>query len=149
MLYNYNMSREAERGGEARRSGTARHRPGKAGRDREARHDAVFKALADARRRRVLDLLKERPLTTGHLCDGFPGLDRCTVMQHLEVLEKADLIVVKRAGRNRWNYLNPLPIKDVHDRWVSPYAARAVSLLARLKRDLEAGAWDGTNAGRD
>ncbi len=113
MLYNYNMSREA-------------------------RHDSVFRALADTRRRRMLDLLREEPLTTGQLCDRFQRLDRCTVMQHLDVLEEANLIVVRRSGRNRWNYLNPLPIKDVYDRWVSPYAAHAVSLLARLKRELEA-----------
>lgn len=104
---------------------------------REERHDRVFKALGDARRRRILDALKNAPRTTGELCDLLPELDRCTVMQHLDVLEDADLIVVRREGRYRWNYLNPVPIKEVHDRWISRYATTAVDLLARLKRDLE------------
>jgi len=97
----------------------------------------VFKALADRRRRRILDLLKLQPLTTGDLCKRFPSLDRCTVMQHLDVLEGADLIIVKREGRLRWNYLNPLPIKKILDRWISRHAAGAVDFLARVKRDLE------------
>lgn len=63
--------------------------------------------------------------------------DRCTVMQHLGVLEKSGLIIVKREGRNRWNYINPLPIKDIYDRWISSYAAGAVELLARMKREME------------
>jgi DNA-binding transcriptional ArsR family regulator len=101
------------------------------------RDDAVFKALADSRRRVILDLLKAGPKTTGTLCDHFPDLDRCTVMQHLNVLEHAELVLVKREGRHRWNYLNPLPIKQIHDRWISRYAVGAVDLLARLKQDLE------------
>ena len=101
------------------------------------RQDLVFKALGDARRRRILDLLKEAPRTTGQLCDAFPRLDRCTVMQHLDVLQDAGLIIVRREGRYRWNYLDPLPIKDIHDRWIGPYADAAVNLMARLKRDLE------------
>ena len=97
----------------------------------------VFKALADARRRQMLDLLKDAPRTTGEICQRFPKLDRCTVMQHLGVLERADLIIVKREGRNRWNYLNPLPIRELHDRWISSYAVGAVDLLARMKREME------------
>ena len=85
----------------------------------------------------MLDLLKANPMTTGELCEQFPKLNRCTVMQHLGVLEKAELILVKREGRSRWNYLNPLPIKDVYDRWISEYATGAVNMLAALKRDLE------------
>ena len=100
-------------------------------------HDAVFKALGDARRRTILDLLKGGPKTTGALCDHFTHLDRCTVMQHLGVLENAGLVIVKRRGRHRWNHLNPLPIKEIHDRWISRYAVGAVELLARLKRELE------------
>ncbi|MFP2923956.1 ArsR/SmtB family transcription factor [Pyxidicoccus sp. 3LG] len=100
-------------------------------------HDAVFKALGDSRRRAMLDLLKVRPLTTGELAEHFPELDRTTVMQHLGVLEKAGLLIVKREGRHRWNYFNPLPIQEIHDRWISRYAAGAVDLLARLKSDLE------------
>ena len=57
-------------------------------------------------------------------------------MQHLKVLEDADFVIVRRDRRVRWNYLNPLPIKHIHDRWIGPYAAHAVALLDRLKTDL-------------
>jgi DNA-binding transcriptional ArsR family regulator len=102
-----------------------------------AQEDLVFRALADARRRRILDLLRESAKTTGELCSAFPDLDRCTVMQHVGVLEKADLVISRREGRRRWNHLNALPIKQIHDRWISPYAVEALKLLARLKQDLE------------
>ena len=104
---------------------------------RPDRDDQVFKALSDARRRRILDLLKVSARTTGQLCDHFPDVDRCTVMQHIGVLEKAGLILSRREGRQRWNHLNVMPIKEIHDRWISPYAVSAVRLLARMKRDLE------------
>ncbi|CTQ59648.1 ArsR/SmtB family transcription factor [Roseibium album] len=100
--------------------------------------DKIFKALADRRRRKILDLLKNTPKTTGTLCEAFPELDRCTVMQHMRVLEAADLIIVQRKGRERWNHLNALPIKDIHDRWIGEFAENAVTMLASLKSDLEA-----------
>ncbi len=100
--------------------------------------DKIFKALADRRRRKILDLLKNAPKTTGTLCEAFPELDRCTVMQHMRVLEAADLIIVQRKGRERWNHLNALPIKDIHDRWIGEFAENAVTMLASLKSDLEA-----------
>lgn len=103
--------------------------------DEESR---VFKALSSGTRRALLDALRDRPQTTGQLCAQFGEIDRCTVMQHLKVLEEAKLVLAERQGRERWNYLNPLPIKRIHDRWIGPYAARAVDLLARLKDDLEA-----------
>jgi len=78
--------------------------------------EPIFKALADRRRRRILDLLKAQPRTTGDLCGRFRDLDRCTVMQHLRVLESAGLVMVRREGRLRWNYLNALPIKEIHAR---------------------------------
>ncbi|MBO0887519.1 winged helix-turn-helix transcriptional regulator [Candidatus Bathyarchaeota archaeon] len=99
--------------------------------------ELVFKALADHRRREILDLLKQRPRTTGELCAQFRDIDRCTVMQHLGVLEKADLVIVKREGRLRWNYLNAVPIKQIHDRWIGQYATHAVELLARMKSEIE------------
>ena len=103
-----------------------------------AADDQVFKALSDSRRRKILDLLRKRPRTTSELCEAFERtLDRCTVMQHIGVLERADLIIVRREGRNRWNYLNVAPFKSIFDRWISPYAEDAVELLAKLKRDLE------------
>jgi DNA-binding transcriptional ArsR family regulator len=103
----------------------------------EDKSDAVFRALASPTRRAILDALRDDPHTTGALCSRFPALDRCTVMQHLKVLEEADLVIVRREGRERWNYLNALPIKHIHDRWIGPHAARAVELLDRLKTDLE------------
>jgi DNA-binding transcriptional ArsR family regulator len=99
--------------------------------------DRIFKALSHRRRREMLDVLKDNPQTTGALCERFADIDRCTVMQHLAVLEEAGLIVARRQGRERWNHLNVLPIKDIHDRWIGPYAARAADLLGRLKADLE------------
>ena len=101
--------------------------------------DPIFKALAAPTRRAILDALKDHPQTTGALCARFPALDRCTVMQHLKVLEEADLVIPRRKGRERWNHLNPLPIKHIHDRWIGPYAAHAVDMLDRLKTDLETG----------
>lgn len=99
--------------------------------------DSVFKALANTSRRALLDRMKEAPQTTGMLCEALPELDRCTVMQHLKVLEEADLIMVRREGRERWNHLNALPIKRIHDRWISEYATHALSIVDRLKADLE------------
>lgn len=100
-------------------------------------HDRVFKALSASVRRQMLDDLRDQPLTTGTLCAHFPDLDRCTVMQHLKVLEQADLVTVVRRGRERWNYLNPLPIHEIHERWIGPHAALAVERLGRLKATLE------------
>ncbi|PSJ57230.1 ArsR/SmtB family transcription factor [Kumtagia ephedrae] len=103
----------------------------------DVKDDSIFKALANATRRGLLDRLKEAPQTTGMLCEALPELDRCTVMQHLNVLEEAGLIVVRRDGRERWNHLDALPIKRIHDRWISGYAGHALSILDRLKGDME------------
>ena len=105
------------------------------------RYDAIFKALGNGTRRTILDTLRDQPLTTGALVALFPDIDRCTVMQHLKVLEAADLILVERKGRERWNHLNPLPIHAIHERWIGPHAERAVGMLAKLKIDLERNAF--------
>lgn len=99
--------------------------------------ERIFKALASGTRRHILDRLKDHPRTTGELCQGFPNLDRCTVMQHLGVLEEAGLVIVQRKGRHRWNYLNALPIKYIYDRWIGEFADHAVEMLAELKTNLE------------
>jgi len=99
--------------------------------------DSVFKALANPIRRRLLDAMKDAPRTTGQLCDTEAELDRCTVMQHLKVLEAAHLVIVRREGRERWNHLNAMPIKAVHDRWIAPYARVALAMLAHLKDRVE------------
>jgi DNA-binding transcriptional ArsR family regulator len=105
--------------------------------DDDLAFDLVFKALSSRTRRAILDLLKDHPRTTGELCDQFPALDRCTTMQHLGVLERAGLVVAQRRGRERWNHLDVLPIKLIHDRWIGDYARSAVDLIATLRADLE------------
>ena len=99
--------------------------------------DKVFKALSSPIRRQLLDALRDNPQTTGELCARFARLDRCTVMQHLGVLEAAGLVLARRVGRQRWNYLNAIPIKRIHDRWIGVYAAEAVDLLDRMKNQME------------
>ncbi|MGQ7312766.1 ArsR/SmtB family transcription factor [Microbacterium arabinogalactanolyticum] len=94
--------------------------------------DLVFKALAAPVRRRMLDALRPAELTTGELCARFPELDRTTVLQHLRVLERADLVIGRRIGRERRLSLAPLPIKRIHDRWIGDYARAAVELLEEL-----------------
>lgn len=100
--------------------------------------ELVIKAIASADRRRILDLLQDAPLTTGTICSQLPWLNRCTVMQHLGVLEKASLIITRKEGRQRWNYLDVSPIQHVHERWIKAYSMPSASLLHKLKQDLEA-----------
>ena len=101
--------------------------------------DAVFKALANPTRRAICDALRDRPLTTGQLAAQFAHLDRCTVMQHLAVLEKAELVIAARRGRERFNHLNAVPIQQIHERWIGPHAAiQATVRLMALKSALEA-----------
>ena len=99
--------------------------------------DLVFKALANGVRRRMCDELRLRHLTTSQLCLGFPELDRCTVMQHLAVLERAGLVVPVRKGRERFNYLDAMPIQAIHERWIGPHAAHAAKRLNQLRHELE------------
>jgi DNA-binding transcriptional ArsR family regulator len=89
---------------------------------KENTQDKIFKALADGTRRKLIDLLKEKPRTTGDLCERFAKLDRCTVMLHIKILEEADLVVAKKAGRFRWNHLNSDPISGIYRRWIQKYA---------------------------
>jgi len=103
-----------------------------------ASDDLVFKALANADRRKLLDLVRHAPKTTGDICAAIPRLDRCTVMLHLKALEAADLIIAKKKGRYRWNYLNVEPIQRIYNRWIKDYAQPAAELLTQLKEDLEA-----------
>jgi len=97
---------------------------------------AVWKALADPTRRRILDLLRHGPRTTGALASEFVT-SRYAVMKHLEVLAKAGLVVVTRQGRERHNHINPIPLQVVHERWITPLAADAATTLLRLKRAAE------------
>lgn len=102
----------------------------------EDEFDRVLKALSHRTRRRIVDLLRDGPRTTGDLCAAFPELDRCTTMQHLGVLERAGIVVARREGRERWNHLDVLPIRAVHDRWIAPYAGGAIGVLTRLAENL-------------
>jgi uncharacterized protein YndB with AHSA1/START domain len=99
--------------------------------------DAVFKALADPTRRRLLDeLFKEDGQTQSALERRLP-MTRFGVAKHLRVLEEAGLVVTKRRGREKLHFLNPVPIRLVHDRWVSKYAEPWAATLTGLKRRLE------------
>ena len=104
---------------------------------RNEKDDQVFKALASPIRRALMDALRNDPKTTSELCARFRKLGRCSMMQHLDVLEGAGLVIVKRVGRQRWNYLNAIPIKRIHDRWIGAYAAEAVNLLDKMKTEME------------
>ena len=99
--------------------------------------DPIWKALANPVRRKMLDLVRDEPLTTGDLSAAFPELSRFAVMQHLDVLEDARLIVVKRVGRQRYNYLNAVPIRQIYERWVSRYEGHWASALLALRDNLE------------
>ena len=81
----------------------------------------VFKALADPTRRQILDFLKPGPRTTGEIVEQFPDLSRFGVMKHMDVLRDSHLIVVEKKGRERINHLNAVPIRLLHDRWVSGF----------------------------
>ena len=103
----------------------------------EDQDDLVFKALAGRDRRRILDLLRDGPMTTGALGKQLIHLDRTTVMQHLRVLENARLVITKKEGRCRWNYLDVGPMQDVFERWIKSYAMPTASFLNRIRKDLE------------
>lgn len=98
--------------------------------------EAVWKALADPTRRRLLDELRREPRTTSQLCQPFE-LSRFAVMKHLGILEKAGLVVVRRVGRERFNHLNAVPIRQIYERWVRPYEALWASGLLGLKEHVE------------
>lgn len=99
--------------------------------------DVVWRALASSTRRRILDLLVDGPVTTGDVAAEFPDLSRFAVMQHLGVLETADLVVARKRGRQRFNQLNPVPIQQISDRWISRYHRPLAEALIDLKFSLE------------
>ena len=99
--------------------------------------DAVFKALADPTRRSLLDELFERDGQTLSALERRLPMTRFGVMKHLRVLEEAGLVVTRKRGREKLHFLNPVPIRLVHDRWVSKYAEPWVAALSDLKTRLE------------
>src|SRR5881398_716196 len=99
--------------------------------------DRVFKALADSTRRHLLDRLFERDGRTLRELDSELEMTRFGVMKHLRVLEDAGVVLTRRSGREKLHFLNPVPIRLIHDRWIDKYTERRVSALAELKTGLE------------
>ncbi len=99
--------------------------------------DRVFKALADPTRRFLLDRLFERDGRTLSELESELEMTRFGVMKHLRVLEDAGLVVSRKQGREKLHFLNPVPIRQVHDRWIDKYTERRVSALLDLKQELE------------
>src|SRR5215208_6375718 len=106
--------------------------------------DRVLRALADPTRRSLLDLLRDGPRTTGALAGAFPEVTRFAVMKHLGVLTDAGLVVVRRRGRERWNHLNAVPLRQAYERWMAPYAEAAAVTSLRLKDFVEGATMNGT-----
>lgn len=99
----------------------------------------AFRALADPSRRLLLDRLFERDgQTLGELTTHLPDMTRFGVMRHLDVLEEAGLISTRKAGREKRHFLNPVPIRRIHDRWISKYAAPVIGTMSAIKDHLEA-----------
>ena len=98
----------------------------------------VFKALADPTRRFLLDLLFEREGRTLTELESQVDMTRIGVMKHLRLLEEAGLVVTRRSGREKLHFLNPVPIRLIHDRWIDKYTEHHASALANLKTNLEA-----------
>ena len=99
--------------------------------------DRVFKALADSTRRSLLDRLFVRDGRTLTELESELAMTRFGVMKHLRVLEDAGLVVTQRSGREKLHFLNPVPIRLIHDRWIDKFTERRVSALTDLKRQLE------------
>jgi len=98
----------------------------------------IFRALADPSRRVLLDGLFERDgQTLGELCRYLPEMTRFGVMKHLVILEEADLVTTRKAGREKRHFLNPVPIRLVHDRWISKFAEPVVGAMSAIKAHLE------------
>jgi len=99
--------------------------------------DAVFRALADASRRQLLDRLYSRNgQTLGALCQGL-AMTRQAVAKHLAILEEANLVSVRREGREKLHFLNPVPINAIAERWIGKFERPSLAALAHLKRALE------------
>jgi DNA-binding transcriptional ArsR family regulator/uncharacterized protein YndB with AHSA1/START domain len=107
-------------------------------------NDDIWRALADPTRRALLDLLRDGPRTTGALAEAFPDVTRFAVMKHLGVLTGAGLVVVSRRGRERWNHLNAVPLREAYQRWMAPYAEAGAVTALRLKDFVEGADMNGT-----
>lgn len=101
-----------------------------------SKDDAIWRALGDPTRRKILDLLRMRPMTTGEVASHFEAT-RFGVMKHLGVLEEAGLVLVRRKGRERFNHLNPVPIRLIYERWMAPFAEMETMKITAAKRFIE------------
>ena len=99
--------------------------------------DLIFKALADPTRRFLLDMLFRRDGRTLTELESELEMTRFGVMKHLKVLEEAGLVLTQKSGREKLHFLNPVPIRLIHDRWIDKYTERRVTALADLKSELE------------
>ena len=99
--------------------------------------DHIWKALSDPTRRSILDILRCGPETTTAIVEKFPDMTRFAVMKHIDVLRDAGLVITQVDGRRRINSLNAAPIRQIYERWVSPFAELWSSTLLRLKDDVE------------
>ena len=97
----------------------------------------IWKALGSPHRRALLDALKDGPKTTSALCEVLPRLSRYAVMQHLSVLERAGVVLVRREGRERWNELNAVPIQRELERWLNGFQQASASQLLAFERHLQ------------
>ncbi len=111
---------------------TSRSKYKKGGHGDKRIDDAVWAALNDASRRRILDLLRKKSMTTNELCECFE-FSRFAVMKHLKTLQKGGLIVVERRGRERINHLNPIPLRTMYRRWIRPFEQIPADRLLLLK----------------
>jgi DNA-binding transcriptional ArsR family regulator len=100
--------------------------------------DPVWKALSDPTRRAILDLLRTGSKTTTEIVEAFPKMTRHAVMKHIDVLRDVQLINTREDGRRRVNSLNVVPIRQIYERWVGPFAELWSSTLLRVKDDVEA-----------
>jgi len=99
--------------------------------------DQVWKALSDPTRRSILDLLRKGPKTTTEIVEAFPEMTRHAVMKHIDVLRDSGLVNTREEGRRRINSLNPVPIRQIYERWMGPFSEHWSSTLLRLKDDVE------------
>jgi len=100
--------------------------------------DPVWKALSDPTRRAILDLLRQKPHTTTEIVEAFLHLSRFGVMKHLDVLREAQLVHTQESGRQRVNSLNVTPLRQIYERWVTPFEDLWSSQLLRIKEKVEA-----------
>ncbi|WP_223594289.1 SRPBCC domain-containing protein [Neobacillus bataviensis] len=106
----------------------------------------LFKALGHPIRRQILDILKQSAKTTGELIEYFPEVTRFAIMKHLSILEEGNLVIVRREGKYRRNFLNAVPLQEVHNRWVGKYMQTTATSLLNLRTVVETNKIEGESA---